>query len=205
VNGEEKVTDTRLGDLGQGADNNQLVLANELNQEKQWNGTYYLVALYNKAFDLLDVKKNYEAGFGEVHFSADLPIQKTNTTYYKTPFVRTDQGIIYGTVEEFMIQNVLDFEFDGSDSLEMAIVPNPSHGSFVLSFEDGSNEVSEGVVMIADMSGQIIFEDHINLGENLNTFEKTYELGDLMRSGLYSVILILGAKSKAQRMVILTD
>lgn len=200
VNSNEVYKGERLGNIGLWADNNIFALANEVNQEREWNGTFYLVAVYSKAFDYLDVRKNYEAGFGLVHFTANLESLETNTSYYMSPFVRTDQGIVYGEVEQFMIQNVL--HFGGEDSLDMAVVPNPSDGRFILSFKDNTNEEGNAILRIADMSGQIIYMDEINLGSELTSFEKDYDLSTIMRSGIYTVMLILGSRSKAQKLVI---
>ena len=200
VNSNEVYKGERLGNIGLWSDNNIFALANEVNQEREWNGTFYLVAVYSKAFDYLDVRKNYEAGFGLVHFTANLESLETNTSYYMSPFVRTDQGIVYGEVEQFMIQNVLHFGSD--DSLDMAVVPNPSDGRFILSFKDNTNEEGNAILRIADMSGQIIYMDEINLGSELTSFEKDYDLSAIMRSGIYTVMLILGSRSKAQKLVI---
>jgi len=203
VNAKEMYKGERLGNLGLWAENNHFALANEISQDREWNGIIYLAAVYSRALDYQEIVKNYDAGFGQGHFTANIKSLETNIPYYMSPFIRTDQGIVYGEVEQFTIENVL--HFDQNDSLDMALVPNPSDGSFVLFFEDSTNREPKASLRIADMSGQIIYVDEINLSDNFTSFEKNYNLSAIMRSGIYSVMLILGSRSKAQRLVIYSN
>ncbi len=203
VNAQLKYSGVRPGQFSAWSGGNRFALANELSEERPWNGVYYLVGIYNKAMNEPEVQQQYAAGFGDLHFTVDLESLQTNTPYYFSPFVRTDQGIVYGEVEEVMIRNVRDFA--GSDSLEIAVVPNPSDGTFLLSFQDGSNESEEAMVRVVDMSGQVIYTEELDLGGNLQSYEKEFNLADLMRSGLYTVIVILGSKAKAERLVIYSN
>jgi hypothetical protein len=205
VNSKPKYTGDRPGELGLWAESNLFLLANELSEERPWNGTFYLVAIYNRALDENEVEKNYKAGFGKVHYTANLESLETNTMYYMSPFVRTDQGIVYGEVDSFMIQNILHFGKHDSIEFEMAIVPNPSDGYFEITAEDSSNVEQTALLKIVDMSGQVIYSEEIDLGENPITFKKNYDLTGYLRNGIYSIILMLGTKSKAQRLLILRD
>ncbi len=203
VNGQLKYSGLRPGKLSDWGSDNRFALANEISEERPWNGIYYLVAIYDKAMKEPEVMQHYDAGFGNLHFVVNLESLQTNKSYYFSPFVRTDQGIVYGEVEDVMIRNVRDFT--GSDSLEIAVVPNPSEGSFHFSFEDNSNESEEAFFRVVDMSGQVIYSEALDLGETLESYEKEFDLSDLMRSGIYTVILILGSKSKAERLVIYSN
>jgi len=205
VNGKQKYTGDRPGELGLWAESNRFLLANEMTEERPWNGTYYLVAVYNRALEEGEVEENYSAGFGKIHFTANLESLETNTSYYMSPFVRTDQGIVYGEVKSFMIQNILHFGEQDSFEFDMAVVPNPSDGYFEITAEDSSNVEQTAFLRIADMSGQIIYADNIDLGDHPISFKKNYDLTGFMRNGIYSVIVLLGTKSKAQRLVINKD
>jgi hypothetical protein len=57
---------------------------------------------------------------------------------------------------------------------------------------------------ITDISGKIILEDRISLG-NDETHIITYELSGDIRDGIYAVYLYLGTKSAAQRLLITRD
>ncbi len=199
VNNKLKYSGIRTGDLSFSSDN-KFALANEWTLQRPWNGTIYLVAVYSRALSKSEINDNFLAGFGELRFTVELDTLQTNTAYYISPFVRTDQGVVYGDVKQINLKNVLHFQ--GSDSLEMAVVPNPSDGSFTLSFEDVNNEEPTAIFRIADVSGHVLFTDTIDLEGNLKSHVKSYNLNSILRSGIYSVILILGSNSKAQRLII---
>jgi hypothetical protein len=98
VNGQECYTGTRGGDFSSMDNGYYLSLANEITGDRPWIGTYYLLAIYNKALNKDEIDMNFTAGLGEIRFTTNLLVEP-NVTYLVTPFVRTDQGVIYGSTE----------------------------------------------------------------------------------------------------------
>jgi hypothetical protein len=200
INGKVVQTGTRSGDLSSWDGDYELTLANDSKGSSSWNGTYYLVAIYNKALKDDEVVKNYNAGFGEIVYETDLSFLKTNTQYYIFPFVRTDQGVFFGKQENFMVRNLLDYDDVKIDN--MTVVPNPSDGRFILNFEDYENIEPNAVLRIADSSGKVVYTDVFHLGGNLDKFQRTYDLSSKLKSGIYNVMLILGSKAKTERLIL---
>ena len=117
---------TRSGDFSSWTEDYRLFLANETTGDRPWKGIFYLVAIYNKALTLDQVENNYSAGFGQIRFTTKLDTLTPNVDYQLTPFINTDQGIVFGEPKDFLYQNVAL-----TDSL-LSFYPNPSNGSFVM-------------------------------------------------------------------------
>ncbi len=219
VNGIEKYSGTRGGDLSFSGKEFYLSLANELSGERPWLGTFYLAAVYNRAFSKEDVGKNFSAGLGEITFTTNFELEP-NIPYYLTPFVRTDQGIVYGDVEELTLENVM-FSSE-QDSLYMSIYPNPSDGNFRVRIQCALKDTEPAFLRIADFSGNIIYNEILELtglcGEinypelfseesyyiNENGIvEFDFLLSPLLNEGIYSVMLIVGNKSTSKRLIVM--
>lgn len=121
VNGLEMYSGLRTGDFSSWSENNRLVLANETSGDRPWEGTYYLVAVYDEALDHDAVEQNYQAGFGNIQFTSHLDGLEPNVPYYLIPFARTDQGMAYGNVEELIIENVIKPPASGGYSIHGSI------------------------------------------------------------------------------------
>jgi len=199
VNGKKIQSGTRSGVIPSFNGDYQLTLANDPQGSKSWNGTYYLVAIYDIALNEEEVLKNYDAGFGQIVYKTDLSFLPPNTQYYISPFVRTDQGIFFGEQESFMVQNLLDLK--DSEQI-MAVVPNPSDGRFILSFEDQANSEPDALLRIADSAGKVVYTDRFHIGESMSRFQRAYDLSYKLKSGIYNVILILGSKAKTERLIL---
>ncbi|MFO7669621.1 MAG: LamG-like jellyroll fold domain-containing protein [Bacteroidales bacterium] len=200
VDGKKIQSGVRIGNLSPENSDYQLTLANDLLGSSSWNGTYYLIAIYDKPLTEGEVSNNHRAGFGQIEYETDLSFLKTNTQYYIAPFVRTDQGVFFGEEKGFMVRNLLDFA--ESDEMNMEVVPNPTNGQFLLSFEDKANIETKAMLRIVDVSGRVLFSEMVNIMENLNSFQREYDLSSTLKSGIYTVMLILGNKSIAKRLVL---
>jgi len=62
INGEISSENFRPGGFENWKDNFYLRLGNESDMNHGWQGTYYVVALYNSALNSEEIKRNYEAG-----------------------------------------------------------------------------------------------------------------------------------------------
>lgn len=62
INGEHSAESFRPGHLGNWKDNFYLRLGNENDGKYAWNGTFYTVAIYNKALTSDEIITNYESG-----------------------------------------------------------------------------------------------------------------------------------------------
>jgi hypothetical protein len=98
VNGKNGYTGTRSGVFSSFGNEYYLSIANEISGDRPWNGTYYLLAVYNKALSPSEINKNYVAGLGEIRFTTQLLVEP-NATYLVTPFTRTENGVQYGITE----------------------------------------------------------------------------------------------------------
>ena len=70
VNGQftDDVDATPPGNLNDWDDTFAFVLANEVSNDRQWNGTIRLVAIHNRALTAEQIQQNFEAGVGEKFF-----------------------------------------------------------------------------------------------------------------------------------------
>jgi hypothetical protein len=205
INGLENYSGTREGDLSSWDSGIRLVLANEITGNKPWMGTYYLVAIYSKALTYKEVVQNYHAGCGTLQFKSELVDLKPNVHYYISPFVRTDQGVVYGAAESVLIENVRFLnQSDEADTLLLAVFPNPSQGVFTVEFEDTGRSANNAIIQIADQSGQIMFVKEQRLPSDTYYGQETFDLSGILTSrGLYSVILIMGSKYTARKLIII--
>ena len=62
LNGKRVVEKTIAGSVSNWVSNYRLGLGNELNGNRKWEGTYYLVAFYNRALSAAEVTQNFQAG-----------------------------------------------------------------------------------------------------------------------------------------------
>ena len=62
LNGEAAGEQTIKGDTSNWNRSHQLALANELSKDRPWQGTYHLVAIYNRDLTPDEIKRNFEAG-----------------------------------------------------------------------------------------------------------------------------------------------
>ena len=202
VNGFELYSGQRVGDFSSWGDNNQLVLANEITGDRPWEGSYYLVAVYDKALNVEEVKQNYKAGFGNIQFTSHLDNLEANTPYYLLPFARTNQGMSYGEIEELTIENVLPSNM--GDSLYMAVYPNPSNGNFMLHVEGGNLYGSKAHIRITNQSGQVQYTQELALAVMDTEVNQDFEiqLGSFLSSGFYTIMLIVGNTTVARKLII---
>ena len=64
INGKKNIEKKIQGDLSNWNSSYRLALADELSQGRPWLGTYYLVAVYNRALAPAEVERNFKAGPG---------------------------------------------------------------------------------------------------------------------------------------------
>jgi hypothetical protein len=62
LNGKRAVEKNIPGTVSNWVSNYRLGLGNELNGNRKWEGTYYLVAFYNRALSAAEVAQNFQAG-----------------------------------------------------------------------------------------------------------------------------------------------
>ncbi|MFK7907464.1 MAG: LamG-like jellyroll fold domain-containing protein, partial [Chitinophagales bacterium] len=74
VNGALVHGDTRTGNFSNWDSSYKFALANELSNDRAWKGTYYRVAVYNRALNSAQVNQNYFAGFD----CEDAPVANCN-------------------------------------------------------------------------------------------------------------------------------
>jgi len=219
INGVQKYEGQRGGDFSSLDSDYFVSIANELSGERPWKGTFYMLAIYNKALFSNEVQDNYDAGLGEIRFTSDLPL-KPNEVYEIAPFALTDQGIIFGESQEIMLGNVL-YNVN-EDSLYMAIYPNPGNGDFWIHVDCAVKNASEAYLQVADRMGQIVYQDKITelpsvcqenafnlpsseeLEQPLDTGipDQKYSLSGILGEGIYLVMLIVGNESVARRLVV---
>ena len=200
VNGILAYSGQRPGDLSTWADNYRLILGNELTEGKPWKGTYYLVAVYNRALTASEVRNNYEVGYGDIRYETSLVDLEANVTYYVAPFVRTNQGIVYGQTEEVIVKNVLKpLE---KDSIIVQTFPNPTKGDFTVYIKKALNSPQEGLLQLADLNGQVIYRKDFVIpdGQYEDTFSLTMPPGTI--SGIYSLRVIMGTDAASWKLVV---
>lgn len=74
LNGEAAAEQTIKGDTSNWNRSHRLALANELSKDRPWQGTYHLVAIYNRDLTPDEIKRNFEAGAGaETTLAGDQP------------------------------------------------------------------------------------------------------------------------------------
>ena len=64
LNGEAAAEQTIKGDTSNWNRSHRLALANELSKDRPWQGTYHLVAIYNRDLSAAEVERNFHAGAG---------------------------------------------------------------------------------------------------------------------------------------------
>jgi hypothetical protein len=204
VNGFESHAGKREGNLNWEDTGYHLALANEITGDRPWLGTYYLVAMYGKSLSYNEVARNFEAGLGKFQYKSEVLGLTPNLTYYISPFVRTDQGVVYGKTESIKIESIrIDGFQEDKDTLLMAVYPNPSSGEFTVEFEDTEKSTSNAVIQITDQSGQILFTKRYNLPADIYAWQETLNLSDVLQNrGIYSVIVIMGSRSAARKLII---
>ncbi|MCP4310824.1 MAG: T9SS type A sorting domain-containing protein [Bacteroidetes bacterium] len=197
INGLRLANGMRSGDFSTWDDDYHLAIGNEIDMGRPWIGIIYLAAIYNRAIRESEVEDNYESGFGRIDFVSELDTLSANTSYELVPFVTTDQGIVYGETRDFIYKNVLL-----TDSF-MAIYPNPNDGRFFIKVTNNDENLKSVILRIADFTGQVHYTDDLDFSEGLveNNFEIL--LPPSLSDGMYSIMLIAGNKSVAEKMVLL--
>ena len=197
INGTERYTGSRTGDFTSWGTKYQLALANELTGNRQWKGTFFLVALYNRALNRDEVLRNYKAGFGKVQFNSVLDNLEPETHYYMAAFAESDLGMHYGEVVDFVTDKP---RLAQEDSIQMNVYPNPSDGIFRVSFQ--YNKIEHATVMITDMNGKLIHSAIIEVNDFGMYQEKQFNLANKMKNGVYFVTLVLGQTTTTKKLII---
>ncbi len=197
VNGVERFSGNRAGDFSNWEDNYYLALANELTGNRPWKGTYFLVAIYNRALTDSEIIQNYRAGFGRVQFNSVLENLEPETHYFLTAFAESDQGTHFGEIVEFVTgNNPVELE----DSIQMNVYPNPSDGIFRVSFQ--YSKVEFATITVHDLSGKIIHSEKIPVNNFGLMQEQQFNMGSKMKNGIYFVTLILGETTTTKKLII---
>jgi len=200
VNGTETYSGIREGSFASWDKEYSVELGNIKSGQASWDGTFYLVALYNRNLQPEEVQTNYDMGIGDILFQTELADLSPGSTYYLKPMALTDQGIAYGDSLSLAIE---DEEFPSlEDRNQMKIYPNPSNGNFTVYFEDNSYSAGVAYLKISDLAGNIIYIEEISLADVFFSKEVHMNLSGFINSGFYSVILAIGSKSVASKLVI---
>jgi hypothetical protein len=83
LNGQISVQSVRKGDFSSWKDNYYLLLGNNINKQHPWNGTFYLIALYNKALSKHEIFSHYTIGPLDTIIQAEFNF---NIKIYPNPF-----------------------------------------------------------------------------------------------------------------------
>ncbi|HYW96152.1 MAG TPA: fibronectin type III domain-containing protein [Bacteroidales bacterium] len=196
VNGVVRYSGTRNGDFSSWTDGYILALANELTGNRPWRGTYYLVAVYNRALNNNEVVQNYKAGYGKLQFNSVLENLEPDSHYYLTAFAETDKGMKYGEIVDFVTSPVTVDE----DSIQMNVYPNPSDGIFRVSFQ--YNKIDHATIRVSDMNGKLIHSSVIPVNDFGMIQEKQFNLSSKIKNGVYFVTLILGPSINTRKLII---
>ncbi len=199
VDGMKVYQGTFDGDLSDLDGELRVVLSNGLDGGSTYYGTYYMVAIYNRALKADEIYRNHQAGYGEIEFTTDLLLEP-NTSYQVAPFVQTGQGTFYGQSKTLLIRNVLSSATN--DSLYMAVYPNPSNGDFFIHVENHQGFAGQAVLMVSDLSGQNLYSRELFLPSELEVMEEEIQLSGILPDGIYTLILVAGEQSAAARLVI---
>jgi chitodextrinase len=206
VNGVEMYSRDREGDFSTWDDNYKVVLANEINEDLSWKGSYYLVALYNRALEDEEIVQNYNAGLGEIQFETKLGLIP-NVPYTVTPFASTNLGIVFGDPQDLVIENITigsQVDLENRDTLLIAVYPNPSPGDFNVEFIDTGKKSTSAIIRVIDQTGRIFFNHQINLPEGTYEGKEYFDLSTILsRKGFYSVGVIMGSKYVSHKLIIL--
>ncbi len=198
INGVKRFSGYRGGDFSSWDINNFFILANELTGDRPWLGSYFLVAVYNKALKVSEVIQNYNAGFGQLEFKTKFDGLNPGTSYFLSPFVKTLKGIKYGEAVNIMTPQELNTRV--SDSLSMKIFPNPSTGNFTVSFEHNMEDFNTAIITVLDVYGKTVYSKEIHF-ENL-TFQRNIEMELNLANGMYFMNIHMGEISKTNRFLI---
>ncbi len=220
LNGEPSYSGTRTGNFSTMTDDYRLSISNESSGGRHWEGTFYLLAVYNKALSKAEVDQNLAAGIGEIEFTNNLLVEP-NVEYLAVPFARTNQGTVVGKIAPLKLENEL---FIGvADTIIMTPYPNPSDGNFLLEIGCFGRNSQPATIRISDMMGQILYTDDIILTGDCNAsgdddsdepdfvqelvknnYDQVYlPLSTFLHAGIYSVILISEGKAVASRVVVM--
>lgn len=200
VNGSLSYSGTRGGDFFNWEESYRLELGNLQSGNAPWNGTFYLVAIYNRNLGAEEVIENYNAGCGQIEFTTELSDLSPGKTYHLNPFAQTDQGIVIG---DTLTLTVADTTFPSEqDSIRIKIYPNPSDGNFKVYFEDNTYSANYAILRISDLSGQVVFAKEITLSDAYFSKVEEINLSDSFENGFYSLMLIMGSKAAARKLMI---
>lgn len=190
----------RNGDFSNWEGDYIFLLGNETSYDRHWEGAFYLAAVYNRALTAEEVEQNFNSGFGEIRYSTKLGDLEPNKSYYVAPFVRTDEGNVYGTPQEVVLENVLHPPKD--DSLYMGVYPNPSDGDFQLYLRKQDVVDTEGFIRIADLSGQVAYYKELTWPPGDVNLEIPLNLSAILPEGFYNMTLVMGDVAVARKLII---
>ncbi len=197
VNGKKIASGNRTGNFDTWSDANRFALGNEITLDRPWKGIYYLAAVYNRALSEEDVLTNFNAGIGPIQFSIPLDTLNPNVNYTLTPFVSTDQGVVYGDAKEFIYRNVASID------TVLAFYPNPNKGSFSVIVRNQDKDLKQAFLRVADLAGHVHYNTELDVSEGIIEKEFSIELPASLESGIYILILIAGANSAAEKLVLI--
>jgi chitodextrinase len=197
VNASDPSAGSRPGDFSSWSSGYTFALGNDPGETSPWTGTYFMVAVYSKAFNADMVKSNFEAGFGHIRFINQLDTLWPNVDYILTPFVTTSQGNVFGKPQNFIYQNV-----SLTDTL-VAFYPNPNDGEFVVEIKNRDEGIKSATLRLADFAGQVHFTTDLDLSEGLLENQFLIQLPPTMESGFYTLMLIAGSKKVAGKLVLM--
>lgn len=197
VNGLKLASGNKTGNFASWGDANRFALGNEISLDRPWKGVFYLAAIYNRAFSEEDVLTNYNAGIGPIQFSSQLDTLIPNVNYTLTPFVSTDQGVVYGDAKEFIYRNVTLID------TVLTFYPNPNNGSFSVIIKNNDKDLTQAFLRLADLAGQIHYNTELDVSEGIIEKEFRIDLPASLESGIYILILIAGSNTYAEKLVLI--
>jgi chitodextrinase len=199
VNGTEIYSGFRAGNFSSWDNSYQFSLANELSGERPWLGTYFLVAVYNKALNPNEIQQNFEAGYGDLEFTTSFEGLNPSTSYYLKPFARTQKGIKFGQ----SINILTPVKEPEPGILKLTTYPNPSNGNFRVYFEHSIKDARNAWLRVSDMHGKVLYYKDILVGDIFFGKEEFISLdsGNL-KDGIYILTLNIGDEILSRQLVI---
>ncbi len=86
-----------------------------------------------------------------------------------------------------------------AENININVFPNPSHGNFILAFEN--SKVETGIVQVYDMTGKLVFEEN----HLFNTGTQKYTVDGKFSTGLYQLNLLLGKQSFQKKIQVIAE
>jgi PKD repeat protein len=86
-----------------------------------------------------------------------------------------------------------------AENININVFPNPSHGNFILAFDNSKAET--GIVQVYDMTGKLVFEEH----HLFSTGAQKYTVDGKFATGLYQLNLLLGKQSFQKKIQVIAE